>query len=110
MRFLFGLPGFGKAEVGDKVGLGWTGPMERRDCAKSGSEASRLMASSREPAARAWGFTVGPGSWLGAGGGCGGAFVAAWEGGAGAGLLGYWRAAEPAARDALDPDAPIVVL
>ena len=30
------------------MGLGWTGPRERRERAKSGSEASRLMASERE--------------------------------------------------------------
>ena len=35
------------------MGLGWTGPRERRERAKSGSEASRLMASEREE--EAWG-------------------------------------------------------
>lgn len=41
----------GKADVGERVGLGCTGPMLRKDCAKSGSEASRLMDSSRDPLA-----------------------------------------------------------
>lgn len=31
----------------ERVELGWTGPRERRDFAKSGSEASRLMANDR---------------------------------------------------------------
>ena len=29
---------------GERWGLPWTGPRERRDCAKTGSAASRLMA------------------------------------------------------------------
>jgi len=63
------LDGWPKAEEGERVGLGCTGPRERRERAKSGSEASRLMASERVPAARGWGLTVGPAEWSGAGGG-----------------------------------------
>lgn len=36
-----------KVEEFERVELGWTGPRERRDLAKSGSEASRLMANDR---------------------------------------------------------------
>jgi hypothetical protein len=61
--------GWPKAEDGERVGFGWTGPSERSERAKSGSEASRLMASEREADALGWGFTVGPAEWLGAGGG-----------------------------------------
>lgn len=83
------------------------------------------MASEREPLAWGLGLTVGPGWELDAGGGAwGGALVVA-EGAddgdddgdvaacAGAeevvGVrVGYWRAAEPATRAALDPDEPIL--
>lgn len=102
---LFGLPGCGNAEVGERVGLGWTGPIERNERAKSGSEASRLMASSRDAEALGCGLTVGPGWCLGAGGGCGGALLVGCE--ADGDLLGYFRAAVPAARDALDADEPM---
>ncbi len=34
-----------KVDEFERVELGWTGPRERRDRAKSGSEASRLMAA-----------------------------------------------------------------
>lgn len=51
------------------VGLGCTGPSERSERAKSGSDASRLMASDLELDACGWGFTVGPGVLVGAGGG-----------------------------------------
>jgi len=43
--------GWPKAEEGERVGFGCTGPRERSERAKSGSEASRLMASERELAA-----------------------------------------------------------
>lgn len=79
------------------------------------------MASLRSAEARGWGWTVGPAEAFGAGGGeeggafvvCGGACaceVAGVDvGGRGPlGPLGYWRAAEPAAREAFDPEAPIV--
>lgn len=97
--------------MGERVGLGCTGPSERNDWAKSGSEASKLIASSREPLAWGLGRTVGPGWDCAAGGG--GACRAALDAAAGAedvfgALVGYWRAAEPAARDAFDADAPIV--
>ena len=36
--------GEAKVEDGESCGFGWTGPRERRDCAKTGSAASRLMA------------------------------------------------------------------
>ena len=97
------------------MGLGWTGPRERRERAKSGSEASRLMASEREDEAWGWGLTVGPAVEEGAGGGGGGAFVRGCcgvdvgvdVGGRGPlGPFGYWRAAAPAA---FDPEAPIVL-
>ena len=67
--------GWPKAEEGERVGLGCTGPRERRERAKSGSEASRLIASLREEEAWGWGLTVARGAELGAGGGGGGAFV-----------------------------------
>lgn len=35
---------WGKAELGERVGFGCTGPSSRSERAKSGSEASRLMA------------------------------------------------------------------
>lgn len=107
--------GWPKAEEGERVGLGWTGPRERSERAKSGSEASRLMASEREEEAWGWGLTVGPAEELGAGGGGGGAFVRCCGAGVGVdvdvggrgplGPLGYWRAAAPAA---FEPEAPIV--
>jgi len=116
------LDGWPKAEDGERVGFGCTGPRERNERAKSGSEASRLMASERVAAARGWGFTVGPAEWLGAGGGGGAAFVVGfvWAGGFDCvvvdvggrgplGPLGYWRDAAPAARVAFDPEAPIVL-
>ena len=104
------------------MGLGWTGPRERRERAKSGSEASRLMASEREEEAWGWGLTVGPAEEFWAGGGGGGAFVRCCGcggcacvgvdvvdvGGRGPlGPFGYWRAAAPAA---FDPEAPMVCL
>jgi len=46
--------------VGDRVGLGCTGPIERKDCAKCGSDASRLIASFLDTLALACGLTVGP--------------------------------------------------
>jgi hypothetical protein len=106
-----------KTEEGERVGLGCTGPKERRERAKSGSEASRLMASEREAEAWGWGLTVGPAEALGAEGGWGGAFVL-WAGAVGCGVdvgvgrgplgpLGYWRAAAPAA---LEPEAPMFLL
>lgn len=67
--------GWPKEEEGERVGLGCTGPRERRERAKSGSEASRLIASERLEEARGWGWTVGPAELLGAGGGWGAAFV-----------------------------------
>ncbi|KAK1808321.1 hypothetical protein LTR12_017318 [Friedmanniomyces endolithicus] len=102
---LFGLPGCGKAELGEKVGLGWTAPRERRERAKSGSEASRLMASSLVPEAWACGRTVGPGWSFGAGGGGGGALRVGCE--VVGARVGYLRDAAPAAREALDADEPI---
>ena len=75
-----------KVELLERVLEGWTGPRERRDAAKSGSDASRDMAvarirkstysiairhhvrihSSFVPLACDWGCTVGPGAagWL----------------------------------------------
>lgn len=109
-----------KADVGDSVGLGWTGPRLRRDCAKSGSEASRLIAASLLPLALGAGLTVGPGCCAAEGaGGCGAAFVVVALGD-GAGVLvaaeargerdGYCRAAEPAALAAFDDADPIVLM
>ena len=108
--------GWPKADEGERVGLGWTGPRERRERAKSGSEASRLIASEREAEAWGWGLTVGPAEDSGAGGGGGGAFVRGCGVGVGVcvvvvggrgplGPLGYWRAAAPAA---FDPEAPMI--
>ena len=91
----------GKAELGERVGLGCTGPKERRERAKSGSAASMLMASSRVPLARACGLTVGPGCWEVARGGRAGALLVACE--VGGGLLGYLRAAAPAVFEAEEP-------
>lgn len=100
------------ADVGERVGFGCTGPKERSDCAKSGSEASRLIASSRDPLAFGGGRTVGPGCDCAADGGacCGAMDVVAglWAKGVPAELVGYLRAAEPTAREALDVDEPIV--
>jgi hypothetical protein len=87
------------------VGLGCTGPMERNERAKSGSDASRLIASDLEPEACGCGRTVGPGWCRGAGGGLvDGAFDVA----VGA-RVGYCRAAAPAVRDALDAEEPISI-
>ena len=52
---------FGKADVGDSVGFGCTGPIDRKERAKSGSDASRLIASDLDPDASGCGLTVGPG-------------------------------------------------
>lgn len=108
-----GLFGWGKIEVWERVGFGCTAPSWRRERAKSGSEASRLMASSRVPLACGCGRTVGPAWPLGAADGCvGGAFVVA-EGAVlvvvfGDGREGYLRAAAPATlRDAFEPEDPI---
>lgn len=80
--------------------------MERREAAKSGSEASRLMASDLDPDAWVCGLTVGPGRWSAAGGGrVGAAFVDV-----GGGRVGYCLAAAPAAREAFDAEEPMVVL
>ena len=48
-------------DVEDIVGFGCTGPIERKERAKSGSDASRLMASDLEAEACGVGRTVGPG-------------------------------------------------
>lgn len=48
---LLGLLGCGKLDVGLIVGFGCTGPRERSDRAKSGSDASRLIASDLRPEA-----------------------------------------------------------
>ena len=84
-----------KVELLERVLEGWTGPRERRDAAKSGSDASRDIAaahirkftcsmairhdvriqSSFVPLACDWGCTVGPGAvgWPAGGKGAGGA-------------------------------------
>lgn len=84
-----------KVELLDSVLEGWTGPRERRDAAKSGSDASRVIAvvhirksiyltavrhdvrihSSFVPLACDWGCTLGPGAvgWPGEEEGTGGA-------------------------------------
>lgn len=79
----------------------------RRDCAKSGSEASRFMAASLSPLALGAGRTVGPGCCganEGGGGGGAGVLVVADASGERA---GYFRAAEPAALAALEDAEPI---
>lgn len=113
------------------VGLGCTGPSWRRERAKSGSEASRLIAigCTRQgksagwiekhkipwslcSLARGWGFTFGPGCCgVASEGRVGGAFVDADEGiveGDALARVGNFRAASPAVRAVFDPDAPIV--
>jgi hypothetical protein len=88
-------------EVEDIVGFGCTGPIERKDRAKSGSDASMFMSSDLDAEARGGGFTVGP--WLrgAAGRGFDGAF------GGGGVRVGYCLTAEPAAREVLDAEEPI---
>jgi len=104
-RGLFGL--LAKEDVFDMVGLGWTAPRERSERAKSGSEASRLMASDLVPEADGCGFTVGPGCWPAAGAGRErSALVGDDVGGV---RVRYCRAAAPAGRAALDAEEPIVV-
>ncbi len=116
-----------KVELLERVLEGWTGPRERRDAAKSGSDASRDIAaahirksmhsvairhdirihSSFVPLACDWGCTVGPGAvgrptW---GGGAGGAL----EVGGGGTRCGYCRLAAPAVvLAALEVNEPIV--
>lgn len=102
--------GLGNLELCDRVGLGSTGPRDRSDCAKWGSEASRLISSDREVAADGCGRLIGPGDCLVAGcpcggGGGGGRAAVVVDGGA---RVGYCLAAPPAARLALDADEPIV--
>lgn len=60
---LFGLLGCGTADVEDMVGFGCTGPIERKERAKSGSDASTFISSDLDAEACGGGFTVGP--WLG---------------------------------------------
>jgi len=68
------------------------------------------MASSLELVACGCGRTVGPGWPCGAGGGGGGALVVRdWGGGGGGVLVGYFRAAAPAVREAFDAEEPIVI-
>ena len=57
---LFGLLECATVEVLDTVGMGCTGPIERKVRAKSGSDASILISSDLEVEARGGGFTVGP--------------------------------------------------
>lgn len=78
----------------------------RRDCAKSGSEASRFMAASLSPLALGAGRTVGPGCCGANEGGGGGAGVLVVADASGE-RAGYFRAAEPAALAALEDAEPI---
>ncbi len=86
------------------VEFGVTGPSERNEAAKSGSEASEVMAGVFVELALGEGCTVGPGpeaagGWLGE----------RWEGGAVGGMReGYLRAVGAAARVALEVVEPIV--
>lgn len=98
-----GLLGCGTVEVADMVGFGCTGPIERKDRVKSGSDASALISSDLDAATRGGGFTVGPcspGEVVGRG------VDGALDCGAGV-RVGYCRAADPAAREALDADDPM---
>ena len=101
-----------KVEVWERVGLGWTGPRERRDRAKSGSEASRWIYSDLEVEACGVDLTEGPVGPL-EGAGCKEegprGWVLAAVCAAGGARVGYCLAAAPAARDAFDDDDPIPI-
>ena len=97
----------------ERVEEGVTGPRERREAAKEGSEASRAMEASFVEEARGAGWTVGPGEvgWPGSGEGEEAALVLEEEGdGLGGRRVGYWRrrvAAEAVLAAALEAEEPI---